>query len=74
MYLYNSDDHKIGKYYVGGVYELPARLEGNNLIFDYRNDRCNRKTSINFHDSIPNEIFINCTPTGGDSYKLDTSD
>lgn len=66
--IYDTNNKKIGYYYVGGLIDAPQRVEGTNLVFNYNNDRCNQTTSINFKDSIPHQIFISCTKEGGDLY------
>lgn len=69
--LYNSSLHRLGQYYVGGVSDVPSRIEKDNLIFEYNDTRCNQNTSINFSDSIPRQIFIACTKDGGDLYPFE---
>jgi hypothetical protein len=69
IFIYDSNEHKkLGSYYVGGVKNLPNKIENGNLIFSYDNENCNQTTSIRFIDSIPKQIFVNCTTQGGDFY------
>jgi hypothetical protein len=60
-------------YSVGGSSSLPKKIDTSNLIFDYQDKYCNQKTIINFMDSIPQQIFINCTEKGGDLYSFTPS-
>lgn len=70
--IYNNNGEKLGTYYVGGdSYELP-KIKNKTLIFDYIIG-CNQTTTISFKDSIPKEIFINCTEKGGDIYSFQTN-
>ena len=70
VYIYNAQNKIIGNYYVGGALGIPTKIEGSNLIFSYDDENCNQKTAINFLDSIPKQIFINCTEKGGDLYSF----
>lgn len=70
IYIYDKQNSMIGYYYVGPVWGVPIKIEGSSLIFSFNNDFCNKTTSISFFDSIPKEIFINCTDKGGDLYNL----
>jgi hypothetical protein len=69
FFLYQKN-RLLGKFYVGGALEVPSRIEQNNLVFDYHNEWCNQKTVIDLSDSIPTQLFINCTETGGDLYNF----
>jgi hypothetical protein len=66
--LYNEDDRFLGMYQVGNANSVAAKIEGTNLVFDYNNGNCNQITLISFKDSIPKQIFVNCTKEGGDLY------
>lgn len=68
VFIYDDNGQRLGSYYVGGINSLPNKLDNGNLIFLYNNENCNQSTSINFVDSIPKQIFINCTSKGGDLY------
>jgi hypothetical protein len=68
--IYNKLNEFIGMYNVDESNLIATRIENNNLIFDYKNQKCNQKTIIFLKDSIPNKIFINCTEKGGDIYYL----
>lgn len=70
LYIYDDKNQKLGLYGLGATWSLPNRIVENNIIFDYSDEHCNQKTSINFYDSIPNEIFIRCSDKGGDIYSF----
>lgn len=70
LYIYSSKNTEIGHYSFGSANLIPKTLEGTKLIFSYDDNLCNAKTIINFRDSIPNKIFVNCTSNGGDLYNL----
>ncbi len=70
VFLYNKMNENIGCYYVGGELSVPTKIEGSNLVFRYSDKNCNQTTAISFLDSIPNQIFINCTKDGGDLYSF----
>lgn len=75
VFIYDAENIKKGYYYVGGAWDNPSKIEGNNLIFSFNNERCNQTTSINFGGGIPKEFFINCTKDGGDLYDfVETTD
>lgn len=72
IFIYKKDNSPFGFYNVYGDIYVPSKIEGNNLVFDYNYERCNQKTLINFFDSIPMQIFVNCTEKGGDLYYFST--
>lgn len=70
VFIYDNQNQKIGAYYLGGALDVPQKIEGTNLIFSYNGESCSQTTIINFKDSIPQQIFINCTDKGGDLYSF----
>jgi hypothetical protein len=68
--LYNKQDDFLGMYQVGSLYSLPNGIEKDKLVFNYKEGDCNQTTAISFLDSIPKQIFINCTKDGGDLYSF----
>lgn len=72
VFIYNSQNKRIGFYYVGGAFGVPSKVENGSLIFNYANEYCNQTTVIDMKDSIPKQIFINCTIKGGDLYVFST--
>jgi hypothetical protein len=70
IWIYNSNNQKMGYYYIGGAIKTPLKIIKNNLFLPIQNTNCNQTTTISFKDSIPKEIFINCTEKGGDLYNF----
>lgn len=70
IYIYDSQSKRIGFYYVGAAWAVPSKIEEGSLIFSYANESCNQSTTISLKDSIPRQIFINCTEKGGDLYSF----
>lgn len=70
VFIYDSQSKRIGFYYVGAAWAVPSKIEEGSLIFNYANESCNQSTSISLKDSIPKQIFINCTEKGGDLYSF----
>jgi len=68
--LYNKQDDFLGMYQAGSSYSLPNGIEKDKLVFNYKEGDCNQTTAISFLDSIPKQIFINCTKDGGDLYSF----
>ncbi|MDR0507213.1 MAG: hypothetical protein LBH32_10440 [Dysgonamonadaceae bacterium] len=51
-----------GYYYVGGGFEKVPIINGSDLIFFPSEwQECNLTTTINFRDSVPQQIFIKCS-------------
>jgi hypothetical protein len=70
LFVYDGNNEKKGFYYIGGALDIPSGIENGNLVFAFNNERCNQTTRISFIDSIPSEIFIGCTESGGDLYEF----
>lgn len=71
VYIYDTQNKLIGIYFLGDYWGVPSKIEGQNLVFSYKNDFCNQTTRISLGDSIPKQIFIQCTKEGGDIYNLE---
>lgn len=69
LIIYDNQNNRLGVYYIGSL-EIP-KIQNNGLFFKYEGGECNQTTTISFKDSIPKEIFINCTEKGGDLYKFE---
>lgn len=69
--IYNSKNQRKGYYYIGGAIKKPLKIIKNNLYLPIQDTTCNQTTTLNFSNSIPNEIFINCTEKSGDLYKFE---
>lgn len=72
VYIYNAKNQPIGAYFLGDYLAVPSKIENQDLVFSYNNDFCNQTTRISLKDSIPKEIFIQCSKKGGDIYNLQT--
>jgi hypothetical protein len=70
LFVYGQHDQALGYYYLGAAWAVPKKLIDGKLLFDYNNDLCDQPTTISLSDSIPKQIFINCTPHGGDLYSF----
>lgn len=68
--LYDTNSVYFGMYQIGSASATSSKAEGSNLIFSYDDESCNQTTTISFKDSIPQQIFINCTKNGGDLYSF----
>jgi len=71
IFIFDSNNKKLGDYYTGGVLKNSIKVVGTNLLFPIRDKSCTRTTLINLKDSIPNEIFLNCSKDGGDLYNFE---
>jgi len=72
--IYDNFNQYMGSYQVGPDVSLPSAIEGSTLVFSYNNEDCNKKTAIDFADSIPNKVFIKCKDGMGDIYSFTTGD
>jgi hypothetical protein len=70
VFIYDVRNTRIGFYYVGAAWAVASGVRDGNLIFSYSNEQCNQSTTISLKDSIPKQIFINCTDKGGDLYNF----
>ncbi len=56
---------RFGYYYVGSGFNKTPVISKNEVRVSY-DDNCNQETLINFRDSIPNKIFIECKKENGE--------
>ena len=73
VYIYDRGNKFIGKYNLGSALDLPARIEGNLLVFTNKlKDDCDFKliSKIDFSNGPPKEIFIKCKDVHGDVYSF----
>jgi len=73
IYIYDSNNHYLGKYYLGSGSDLPSRIENSFLIFENKKKPdCDTKliTKIDFIKGIPKEIFLKCNGDSGDFYSF----
>lgn len=73
VYIYNVNNKLLGFYNLGSADAVPRNIDDKELIFKYNNESCNQTTKISLKDSIPKQIFIQCTKEGGDIYNLETA-
>ena len=71
VFIYTKNNDKKGYYYIGGVLKAPLEIKESDLYLPIQNSNCDESTMISFKDSIPKEIFINCTKAGGDFYNFE---
>ncbi|PIF47741.1 hypothetical protein CLU96_4810 [Chryseobacterium sp. 52] len=71
VYIYNSHNKLLGFYNLGSALAVPSSIDNKSLIFRYNNESCNQVTKISLKDSIPKQIFVQCTKEGGDIYNLE---
>jgi hypothetical protein len=58
IFIYNDKNKYVGYYYLSQMYELPKRLDKNNLYF--KNKNCREESTVNFDDEIPKAINLKC--------------
>lgn len=72
--IFDEKNEYIGNYYVGMTYDLPEKIENNQLIFFHsKTDECDKEkvTRLSFDNGIPNEFFLECKNGYGDIYSFD---
>lgn len=72
--VFNDQNEYIGNYYFGMTYDLPERIEDNQIVFLHtRTDECDKETitRLSFQDGIPEEFFLECKDGFGDVYSFD---
>jgi hypothetical protein len=75
VYVYDINNKYVGKYPLGSGFDLPKRIENNNLIFtnqDKSDCDINLTTTINFSKELPSKIFLKCKGEQGDIYSFST--
>ncbi len=74
--LFDVNNKYIGKYVLGNIYDLPSKIEKNNLIFINKlKSGCEKNlvTKINFETGIPQSIFLKCRGEEGDIYSFEAT-
>lgn len=56
---------RLGSYQIGGGFNKIPTISKDELVINYDDDNCNETTKLNFRDSIPQKIFINCKIENG---------
>ena len=72
--IFNEKNELLGNYYVSMTYDLPEKIENNQVVFLQSNtDECdkNKVTRLSFESGIPDVFFLECKDGYGDMYKFD---
>ena len=72
--VFTNENEYLGNYYVGMTYDLPEKIENNQIVFMHsETDDCDKKviTRLSFNDGIPKEFFLECKDGYGDIYSFD---
>ena len=72
--VFNEKNGYIGNYYVGMTYDLPEKIEDNQIVFLHsKTDQCDKEriTRLSFENGIPEEFFLECKDGYGDIYSFD---
>jgi len=71
--VFTSDNKYLGNYYVGMTYDLPEKIENNQIVFLHSEcNKCDKNviTRLAFEDRIPEEFFLECKDGYGDFYSF----
>ena len=74
IFVYDMNNLRIGKYVLGSMFELPDRIEKNNMVFNNQHrPNCDTTiiTEISFTDGIPQQFFLKCQGQIGDVYSFE---
>ena len=72
--VFDEKNNYIGNYYVGMTYDLPEKIENNQIVFLHSNsDDCNKETitRLSFENGIPDEFFLECKDGYGEIYSFE---
>lgn len=72
--VFNEKNEYIGNYYVGMTYDLPEKIDNNQIVFLHsKTDECDKEriTRLSFENGIPKEFFLECKDGYGDIYTFD---
>lgn len=72
--VFDRKNNYLGSYDVGMTYDLPEKIENNNIVFLHsKSDDCDKEkiTRLSFEDGIPGEFFLECKDGYGDIYSFD---
>jgi len=73
--IFDGRNKYIGNYYVTMIYDLPDKIEDNELVFvNDANDDCDPKliTKVSFQGGPPKQFFLKCKGNSGDIYSFST--
>jgi len=76
MLFFNGKDQYIGNYYVTTTYDLPDKIENNEVIFLNKDKECDLTimTRLNFDRGLPKQFFRKCKGNMGDIYSFSSSE
>lgn len=72
--VFNEKNEYLGNYYVRMTYDLPEKIENNQVVFLHsKTDECDKEsiTRLSFENGIPEEFFLECKDGYGDIYTFD---
>jgi hypothetical protein len=72
--LFSEDNELIGNYYLSMSYDLPEKIENNQIVFLHsESDDCDKTviTRLSFEKGIPKEFFLECKNGHGEIYVFD---
>ena len=71
--VYDNKNKYLGNYYVGMTYDLPEKIENNQIVFFHtKSNGCDKKiiTRLSFDNGIPENFFLECKDGNGDLYSF----
>ncbi len=71
--IYSEQNQYLGNYYVGMTYDLPTKIDDNELIFENKDSKdCDPKivARISFERGLPKQFFIECKNKMGNIYSF----
>lgn len=72
--IFSEENVYLGNYYLTMTYDLPEKIENNELVFLHsESDDCDKTviTRLSFDAGIPEEFFLMCKDSSGDIYSFD---
>jgi len=72
--IFSEDNKYLGNYYLTMKYDLPEKIENNQLVFLHsESNNCNKKTitRLSFDNGIPEQFFLECKDGYGEIYSFD---
>ena len=71
--VYNQANKYVGNYYMSMTYDLPKKIENNQIVFlNTKNSSCDKKviTRLSFKKGIPEKFFLQCKNDFGNIYSF----
>ncbi|MGE7774160.1 hypothetical protein ACQKLP_05520 [Chitinophaga sp. NPDC101104] len=74
IYLFDKFNKYRGKYELGDQWDLPTKIEKQQLVFIRKNSNCTPglTSKADFSQGIPRKLFIRCKGESGDLYNYST--